>query len=275
MWKPREATMEGSGPEGAGAGGAYLESVLQFLDDTLEVPGFPDYDGAWNGLQVGVADPRTHRVTRVAAAVDATEASVRKAAEWEADLLLVHHGLFWGRARTLTGPEYRKVAPLIQGGTALYSAHLPLDAHPELGNAVRLIRALGLEPVGRFGRFEDRDIGFEVRIDESVEAFRDRIAAALGGPVRVVPGGPGPIRRVGVVTGSAGSLIPDAAAAGLDALLTGEATHHHALAAMEAGLHLILAGHYATETWGVRALAGRLAEEFGVTWEFLDLPTGF
>jgi dinuclear metal center YbgI/SA1388 family protein len=256
-------------------GAITLETVLQFLNATLGIPEFPDYEGALNGLQVGVQDVQTRRISRVAAAVDASVASVQAAVESGADLLLVHHGIFWGGPRPIIGRDYRRIATLVRGDVALYAAHLPLDAHPEVGNAIGVLRALELEPSGRFGHFGQAEIGFEARLEEGRTAFKDRVAEVVGGPVRVVPGGPDPIRRLGVVTGGAGSLIRDAASAGLDTLLTGEATHHHALDAMELGINLVLAGHYATETWGVRALAARLEEEFGLPWDFLDLPTGF
>ncbi len=248
-----------------------LESLIQYLDALLDIPEFPDYPGAMNGLQVEGSRP----IRRVGAAVDASLASVHAAVEGKVDLLLVHHGLYWNGARPLTGRLYRRVAPLVQGGVALYSAHLPLDAHPDVGNCAVLTRALGLEPAGRFGSYGDEEIGFRVETDEDREAFRDRVAEASGGgPVRLIEGGPERVKRVGIVTGGGGGFVADAAEAGLDTLLTGEGSHHTYLDAMELGINLLYAGHYATEVWGVRALAGHLQEEFGLPWEFFDFPTG-
>jgi len=247
-----------------------LEEILQYLDRTLGIPGFPDYDGAVNGLQVEAPGP----VTRVGAAVDANSLTISAAIERKIDLLLVHHGLFWEGLQPLTGRRYRRVLPLILNRVALYSAHLPLDAHPEIGNAAVLIRALGLEPGDRFGSFEEAPIGFEIRVSESREAFRERVSTAVGGPVQLIAGGPETLTRVGVVTGGGASFIREAAEAGFDALLTGEGAHHTFTDAMELGLNVYYAGHYATETWGVRALATRIQERFGVPWEFLDVPSG-
>lgn len=247
------------------------ELVFSFLDETLRVAGFPDYPPAWNGVQV--EGPQT--IARVAAAVDAGEPSIRAAVEGGADLLLVHHGLFWGGSAPLTGRLHRRVAPLIRGGTALYAAHLPLDAHPEVGNAAVLIRALGLEPgEERFGTFEDVRIGFVVECRSDREAFRRKVAEVVDGPVQLLPGGPDETRRVAVVTGGGGSFIREAADEGIDTLLTGEGAHHTYLDAMELGVNVLYAGHYATETWGVRALAQRLEEQFGLPWDFLDFPSG-
>ena len=247
-----------------------LERILQFLDRTLSIAEFPDYDGALNGLQLEADGPVRHLGAAVDASVEVAEASVER----DVDLLLVHHGLFWDGLRPLTGRLYRRVAPLVRNGIALYAAHLPLDAHPELGNATGLIRALGLEPGERFGRFREAEVGFVVHADHDREALRAAVAEVVGGPVRLIPGGPARAERVGVVTGSGGSFIRAAAEAGLDTLLTGEGSHHTYLDAMELGVNVLYAGHYATETWGVKALAERVAGEFGISWEFLDFPTG-
>jgi dinuclear metal center YbgI/SA1388 family protein len=246
------------------------ELLFGFMDDLLGIPEFPDYGPAFNGVQVEGAGP----IRRVGAAVDAGQAAVDAAGEAGMNLLLVHHGLFWGGTAPLTGRLQRKVASLIRSGTALYSAHLPLDAHPEVGNAAVLTRALGLDPGERFGRFEGVEVGFVAETLEDRDDFRERVAGVVEGPVRLIPGGPAQIRRVGVVTGGGGSFIREAAEAGLDALLTGEGAHHTYLDAMELGVNVFYAGHYATETWGVRALAGKLEAEFGLPWEFLDFPSG-
>lgn len=254
--------------------GASLESVLQFCDDLLGVEGHPDYPPALNGLQVDGAPGRP--VHRVAAAVDASEAVLARAAAAEVDLLVVHHGLFWGGLRPVTGRHYRKLSHLIRSGTALYSVHLPLDAHPDVGNSALLARAMGLEVDGPFGEYKGVTIGWRGRTPEpwTPETLVARTGAAVDGPARVMGDGPTEIRTVAVVTGSGASFLPDAAAAGIDALVTGEAAHHNYMDACELGVHLVLAGHYATETFGVRALVDRIAERFGVESLFIDDPSG-
>lgn len=247
-----------------------LESLLQYLDEYLEVSDFPDYSTALNGLQVeGPA-----RVERLAVAVDASEETIAGAAAAEADLLLVHHGLFWGGLRPLTGRRYRKVASLVRAGIGLYSVHLPLDAHPEVGNCAVLARELGVDLKGRFGRYEDREIGWRGGLSTGRDELRDRFARLVGGEVRLIPGGPERVRSLGVVTGSGGSFIEEAAREGLDALITGEGSHHTFVDATELGVNVYYGGHYATETWGVRALAGHLADRFGLAWSFVDVPSG-
>jgi dinuclear metal center YbgI/SA1388 family protein len=259
---------------GPGRGGRMKsESLLQYLDRYLLIPGHPDYARALNGLQV----EGPPEIRKIAAAVDASEASISAAAELGADLLLVHHGLFWEGLVPVTGRRYRKLLLLLQNGIGLYSAHLPLDGHAEVGNSVLLARALGLEPRARFGRHEGVEIGWwgTLEAPEDPEWFRDRLTAAVGGGrVHWVPGGPTAVEKVGVVTGAGGSFVAEAVAAGLDTLVTGEGEHHHHFDAMEEGIHLFLAGHYATETFGIRALARHLGDRFGVEWAFLDQPTG-
>lgn len=252
-----------------------LSEVVAFLDDYLAVKEVPDYPGALNGLQVeGPADP----VRRVAVAVDASEAVIGKATKWRADLLLVHHGLFWDGLQPLVGRRFRKVQALVAGGTALYSAHLPLDAHAEVGNAAVLARKLGLSDLVPFGEYKGCAVGCAGTVENGAGAtiadLEARLAAVLNGPVRTLPGGPDTIVRVGVVTGGGASMLGEAAAKGLDALVTGEAQHHHAIDAAELRVTVVLGGHYATETWGVKATAHTLQERFGVETMFVDSPTG-
>lgn len=249
------------------------ESIFQYLDAYLGVPDHPDYPQALNGLQVeGSRDVR-----KVAAAVDASEAALAAAVETGADLVLVHHGLFWDGLRPLTGRRFRKVRLLVEGGVALYSAHLPLDSHGEVGNCAVMARAMGMEPEGRFGSYKGVPIGWWGRLPEEVDppGLAGVVSAAVGGgAVHLIAGGPPRIRTVGVVTGGGASFVGEAVALGLDALVTGEGAHHTHFDAMEEGIHVALAGHYATETFGVRALAAHLAERFGLEWTFVDQPTG-
>ena len=249
------------------------EAILQYLEGYLGVAEHPDYPQALNGLQVeGPQDVGT-----VVAAVDASEASIQAAVELGADLMLVHHGLFWDGLRPVTGRRYRRLKALLDNGVALYSVHLPLDGHAEVGNCALLGRALGLELEGRFGSYKGSEIGWWGLLPHplSAGALRDAVSLAVGGgPVHLIPGGPDLVQRVGVVTGGGASFVGEAVALGLEALVTGEGAHHTHFDAMEDGLHVYLAGHYATETFGVRALAEHLAERFGLEAHFVDQPTG-
>jgi dinuclear metal center YbgI/SA1388 family protein len=249
---------------------AKLERILYFLEETFRSSTFPDYPNALNGLQV---EGRSE-VGFLGAAVDASEEALAEAAKRGIHLLLVHHGLFWGGLGTITGPRFRKVSTLIGGEVGLYSLHLPLDAHPDLGNNALLLGNLGLERQGRFGSFEGVEIGWWATADLDREEALARLRKTVGGAARLIPGGPGKVGRVGVVTGGGASFLSEAASFGLDTLVTGEAPHHAYHEAMELGVNLLLGGHYATETFGVKALGARLAEEFNLAWEFLDFPTG-
>lgn len=249
-----------------------LESLLQYLDGYLRVAAHPDYPHALNGLQVGGPEEVHH----VVAAVDASEASISDAVARGADLILVHHGLFWGGLRPITGRLLRRIQPLLAAEVALYSSHLPLDSHPEVGNNALLGQAMGLTLDGRFASYHEVPVGWHGHFHDelAITELVARAETAIGGPVRIVPGGPSRIRRVGVVTGSGADALEEASRLGLDALVTGECSHHHFFDAMELGVHLVLGGHYATETFGVKALAAHVAERFGLTWDFIDRPTG-
>ncbi len=247
-----------------------LDELVEYLDGYLRIAEVPDYPNALNGLQV----EGPGEVRRIGVAVDASEASIRAALGRGCDLLLVHHGLFWDGNVPVTGRRYRRLRLLIEGGLAVYSAHLPLDVHPEVGNNVVLARELGIEVEGTFGEYRGMPVGVWGRLELSREALAARLDEVLGGRVRLLPGGPERLRRVGVLTGGGGSMIGEAIGAGLDALVTGEGAHHTYFDAIEGGINVYYGGHYATETWGVRALAAHLSERFGVPSEFIDLPTG-
>ena len=247
-----------------------LEELVDYLDGYLRIAEVPDYPNALNGLQVEGRD----EVRRIGVAVDASEASIRAAAGRGCDVLIVHHGLFWDGNVPVTGRRYRRLRLLIERGIALYSAHLPLDVHPEVGNNVVLARELGMMVEGTFGDYKGMPVGVWGRLALSREALAARLDEVLGGRVRLLPGGPERLERVGVLTGAGGGMIADAIAAGLDALVTGEGAHHTYFDAIEGGINVYYGGHYATETWGVRALGAHLSERFGVPTEFIDLPTG-
>lgn len=247
-----------------------LDELVAHLDEYLEVEETPDWSAALNGLQV----ENEGEVTKVAAAVDASEASVREAVRRGCDLLLVHHGLFWSGNRPVTKRRYRRLGPLLRNDVAVYSAHMPLDVHPEVGNNAVLARELGVEVKGRFGEYEGMRVGVWGELALRREALTARVDELLERRVLLVPGGPERVERVGIITGGAADMIGEAIEAGLDAFITGEGAHHTYFDAMEGGINVIYGGHYATETWGVRALAEHLADRFGLPWEFIDQPTG-
>ncbi|HUL49731.1 MAG TPA: Nif3-like dinuclear metal center hexameric protein [Gemmatimonadales bacterium] len=248
----------------------HLADLVQYLDGYLRISSVPDSPRALNGLQLENAGT----VTRVAAAVDFSQASISQAVGAGADLLLVHHGMFWGGSERLTAHRYHRLAGLIRHNVAVYSAHLPLDVHPEVGNNAVLARALGIRVAGSFGEEYGIVIGLWGELDTSRDDLAARITSVLGATPRVLPFGPARVRRVGVLTGSGGSFIAQAEAAGLDTYLTGEGAHHTFFEAEERRLNVLFGGHYATETVGVKALAAHVSEKFHLPWTFLDHPTG-
>lgn len=247
-----------------------LDELIAYLDDYLAIGAVPDAPTALNGLQVANAGT----VHRLAAAVDASERTLAEAVKRGADFLLVHHGLFWSGLQPVTERRYRKLKLLLDHDVAVYSAHLPLDVHPEVGNNAVLARALAVELRGTFAQEGGVAVGVWGDLEIRRETLCARLDDLLGVRVRLVAGGPERVRRVGVVTGSGARSIAEAAALGLEALVTGEGPHHTYFDAMEEGVNVYYGGHYATETWGVRALAQHLETRFALPWEFLDFPTG-
>jgi dinuclear metal center YbgI/SA1388 family protein len=254
----------------AGMAGVELQELVEHLDGYLRIGEVPDDGNALNGLQV----ENGGRVRKLAAAVDASAHSIGEAARRGCDLLLVHHGLFWDGNRPVTGRRYRRVRQLLLDDIAVYSAHIPLDVHEEVGNNVLLARALGVELEGRFGEYKGVEIGRWGRLDIEREELGARLRAVLGGAVLELLHGPSRVGTVGIVTGGGGGMIGAARAAGLDAYITGEGAHHTYFDAEEGGINVFYGGHYATETWGVKALGERLAERYGLGFEFIDHPTG-
>lgn len=250
-----------------------LTELTAYLDAYLRIDEVPDDPNALNGLQ---SENRTGSVARIVAAVDASLATITGAAGPGPTLLLVHHGLFWDGNRPLTGRRYRRVRALLEQDIALYSAHLPLDLHADVGNNHILGRALGLSGLAPFDAYRGAAIGVQGTLEPQVdrEAFAASVGRLLGGAVKVIPGGPALCHRVGIISGGAGGRIAAARDAGLDTYLTGEGAHHTYFDAMEFGVNVFYAGHYATETVGVKALAAHLSDKFGLPWEFHDHPTG-
>lgn len=247
------------------------DDLTAYLDEYLRVGEIEDT--SQNGLQVEGPE----EVVKVAFAVDGCLAAFEQAVAAGAQLLVVHHGLLWDKPIRITGPLFRRVRTLIEGGCGLYAVHLPLDAHPEVGNNAELARILGLTEVRPFGKYHGVEIGVAGVMDPPLEipALIGRLIQGLNRPpVRVLAHGPEKVHRVGCISGGAASMIDQAVEAGLDTYITGETSHTFFHQAAELGLNVLFAGHYATETLGVRALARHLEEKFDLETVFLDLPTG-
>ncbi len=254
----------------AGMATAFLLEIVRYCDRLLRTADVEDYPGAANGLQV----ENRGQVRRIAAAVDGTLATVQLAAAAKADLLLVHHGLFWSGAHPWTRKRYELLRCLVENNLAVYSSHLPLDAHPELGNNVLLCRALGLKGLRPFFFDHGQYLGFQSKSALPRAELVQRLAKVTGSPPRVIPAGPSTSKWIGVVSGGAGGDLQKAASEGVDTFITGEGPHGTYGRAEELGVNVLYGGHYATETFGVKALAAHLSERFKVPWEFLDHPTG-
>lgn len=252
------------------------QAIADRLDAMLRTSEIPDYSAALNGLQMA----NRGEVRRVATAVDFSAHIVREAIRARAQMLLVHHGMFWGGIQPLTGVSYERVADLIAHDIAVYSSHLPLDVHPELGNNALLARRLGLEPSSGFARYKTIDVGLSGVVDVSTDSLVERtreFARDAGGEVVVTPfAADRRTRRWAVCTGAGADTdtIREAAERGIDTVIVGEGPHHTAVQARDLGIVVIYAGHYATETLGIRALGEHVAAEFHVEAEFLAAPTG-
>ena len=246
------------------------DELVGWLDRYLRLASFKDPSN--NGLQVEGSDT----ITRVAVAVDTSQRTIEEAAEQGAQILITHHGLFWGAPVMVTGPHRRRLQAALDASLNIYAAHLPLDAHPEVGNNAMIARALSLQGTTGFGESQGQTIGVagELPFPLPLQDLADRIQKLTGEICLVHGGGPGEVRRVAVISGSASGEIPEVARAGLDTFVTGEPKHQHFNDAFEYGVNVIYAGHYETEVFGVRALAARIEEQFGVPWQFIHAPTG-
>ena len=247
------------------------DELVAHLDQYLRVAEIPD--SSPNGLQVqGGA-----RVRRIAYAVDVGVHTIRVAQEERADFLIVHHGLWWGKHVPITGTMHARVAALIRADMSLYTAHLPLDCHPKVGNNAELARLLGLRAESTFGDYRGVRIGVigSTSKPASLASFASAVEKELDAPADVFAFGPRTVRRVGIVTGGGAMLAEEAARAGCDTLLTGETSHAAMHPAREAGINLVFGGHYATETVGLKALQRHLEKQFGVRGVFVNAPTGY
>jgi dinuclear metal center YbgI/SA1388 family protein len=245
------------------------------LDDLLETEAYADIDASANGLQVG---PETGTIETVAFAVDAAVETIDRAAERGADVLVTHHGISWGGIDRVTGNHYRRIASLIDKDIALYVSHLPLDGHQDLGNAAGIAELLDLGNRSPFGELGGEHVGQRGKATDqyTVDELRETLADELmtgGRDVQVLDFGPSPIRDIAIVTGSGVDWLEEAIEKGIDALVTGEGKQQAYHEAREAGVHVFLAGHYATETFGVQALQERVGE-WGLETTYIEHPTG-
>lgn len=247
-----------------------LAPLVDYCNDLLRVAEIADWPNALNGLQI----ENSGEVTRIGAAVDASTRTIDAAIERGINFLVVHHGLFWPGLQPITGGRRRMLERAFEHDVALYSVHLPLDVHSVLGNNAQLAGALGFEPTEPFFAQKGQCVGLKVKAQIPRAELASKLEASLGGPVKLFGAGPEQTKTIGLVTGGAGSEIYAVAAEGIDTFITGEAPHWAAVAAQEIGINLLLGGHYATETFGVKALAAHLSDRFGSPWEFLDYPTG-
>jgi dinuclear metal center YbgI/SA1388 family protein len=248
---------------------AQLKDLIQYLDELLEIGDFQDYGP--NGLQV----PGSAEVSVVVTGVSSHLEMFERAAELNADLVVAHHGLFWDfHPRSVSPTMKGRLRLLFDNDISLAGYHLPLDAHPEVGNNALICEALGLERAEPFGDHRGQTVGFVGRSDEGIAfgELRSRCAEVFGQEPFVWDAGPETVHSVGIVSGAAASSLGEAIAKGLDAFLTGEPAEHVMADARESGTHFIAAGHYATETFGVRRLGELLAERFGVEHRFVEIP---
>ena len=249
---------------------ASLSEIVSYTNRFLRIREVGDWDNALNGLQI----ENSGRVTRIGAAVDVSTRVLSEAAERDVDLLIVHHGLFWPGLQPVLGALRRQLRIAFENDVALYSAHLPLDIHRQIGNNAQLVVELGLKSAKPFLEEKGQPVGLDVRVSLPRDEVIRRFKKAVNGPIKVFGFGPKQTRTIGIVTGAAGSEIYRVADEGIDTFITGEAPHWAAVAAEEVGVNLLLGGHYATEVFGVKALAAHLSNRFQIPWEFIDCPSG-
>src|SRR5947209_3505339 len=247
-----------------------LSEIVGYTDAYLRLDEIEDWPNALNGLQI----ENSGKVTKIGAAVDVSTRVLAAAAKKNIDLLIVHHGLFWPGLQTVTGALRRQLKIAFENNIALYSAHLPLDVHPDVGNNAQLASTLGFKSTKPFLEEKGELVGLRIKQALPRAELVRKLTRVLRGPIKAFNFGTKETSRIGIVTGGAGSEIYRIAQEKIDTFITGEAPHWAGVAAEELGINLLLGGHYATETFGVKALAAHLSERFKVPWEFLKFPTG-
>lgn len=258
--------------------GASLSRIVGFLDEILQTSTTPDYPSALNGLQLS---NRSGRIRKVAAAVDFSTQTIKAAIDEHANLLIVHHGMFWKGLQPIVGRTHTQLSDLMDADVAVYASHLPLDRHPQFGNNVLLAKILGLEPSGEFARFKEIFIGVQGTADISTSVLIERAQSfsRLNGGKTIATGGierDRKTRRWAICTGSGASAetLAEATQDGIDTLIVGEGPHWTAVDALERGVTIIYVGHYASETLGVYTLANEVSRQFGVDLARISAPTG-
>ncbi|MDR1191295.1 MAG: Nif3-like dinuclear metal center hexameric protein [Verrucomicrobiales bacterium] len=249
---------------------ASLPQLVADTDKLLDHKNIGDFPGALNGLQLA----NSGQVTKIAAAVDANLPTVRAAVATGADLLVVHHGIAWSPLLPLTGRRYALLKLCLDNNLAIYSSHLPLDLHAKLGNNALLAKALGFTASEPFFFEKGQHIGRRATASVNRDELRRRLNKALGADVHLIAGGSSVCQNIGIVTGGAGNELARAAADGVDTFITGEGAHWTFSLAHELGVNVFYGGHYLTETFGVKALAARLAKKYRLPWQFIDAPSG-
>jgi dinuclear metal center YbgI/SA1388 family protein len=247
-----------------------LKKLVSFLNNELKLSEFPKDESA-NGLQV----EGSATVNNIGLAVDACDYVFQKAAENKIDFLLVHHGLIWGGIHSINGVMKKRIKALLGADISLYACHLPLDWHPDYGNNAQLFQVLAIKRMGEFGEYHGKRIGYwgSLAKELSLKDFTNRVDRALNTRSTVLSFGK-KVKKAGIVSGGGWSAIYDAEKTGIDTLLVGEPSHSAYTLAEEMKLNVVFAGHYATETLGVKAVGNMLKKKFGLKTEFIDHPTG-
>ncbi len=247
-----------------------LQTIANFLDKTLSVKNIPDAPGAQNGLQLA----NNGQITRVAVAVDGSEQTIRAALDMGADLLILHHGIFWQQMIPVTGISYRKLKMAMDGNLAIYSAHLPLDIHPVYGNNALLAKACGITPKPEGVDYHGVSLGNHGVFKGTCAELKTLLEKELGVPVNAywANSADSPAGDVFICSGGAGEEIYQVASMGCNTYVSGEGSHWTIPMAAELGINLIYGGHYYTETCGVKALGALLKETYGLDYTFIEMP---
>jgi dinuclear metal center YbgI/SA1388 family protein len=247
-----------------------IRKLVSFLNNELQLAEFPKDESA-NGLQV----EGSATVNKIGLAVDACDFVFKAAAEKNINFLLVHHGLIWGGIRSISGIMKTRIKALVDADISLYACHLPLDWHPVYGNNAQLLKALAIKRIGEFGEYHGKRIGYwgSLKKELSLKDFIGRVDKTLNTRSTALSFGR-KVKKVGIVSGGGWSAIHDAQETGIDTLLVGEPSHSAYTLAEEMRLNVVFAGHYATETLGVKAVGDMLKKKFGLKTEFIDHPTG-
>ena len=250
-----------------------IKDLDSYFRKLLPIDDMEKTDISLNGLQVA---NKSGTAEKIAFAVDASLESFERASEWGADLLFVHHGLFWGKPLPLTGAHFERISFLVENNLALYACHLPLDMDYKLGNNISAAKLLGLEDITPFGEYRGKKIGYKgnLKTPLSCEEIIEKCGFEKDGILSLMKFGKEKCSTVGIITGGATREVEQAVSEELDLFLTGEVSHQMYHQCLEEGINVISAGHYATETSGVKNVSEKVKEDLGLETVFIDLPTG-